>query len=253
MRLNYKVIGEGEPVVIAHGLFGSLDNWMTLAKSFGEFFEVYLVDMRNHGRSNHSNSMNYFLMAEDLFEFVNHQNLINPKIIGHSMGGKAAMQLVLNFPDLIQKLVVIDIGPKSYESRHDHIIAALKSLNLSELTSRKEADKLLSIEIADKGVRQFLLKGLYRKKDNSFKWKYHLPGIENNLNEFMTEVKGKPNHLPCLFLRGANSDYILDDDIIGIEELFPNSNIETITNAGHWIHADKPGELLNVILSFFLF
>ena len=253
MRLNFKELGEGKPVIIVHGLFGSLDNWMTIGKSIADFFHVYLIDMRNHGRSPHSKSWDYELMAKDLKGFINDHNIKDPAIIGHSMGGKIAMEYALSHEEHLNKMIVVDIGIKEYEPHHQHILKGLSSLDLKKLKSREAADEELSKYITEPGVRQFLLKGLYRKKNRSFGFRFNLSAINQHIKNVGEATKGNPILLPTLFIRGDDSNYILEEDLPELESLFLNSNIETVKNAGHWVHADQPEELLNLILSFLIY
>ncbi len=251
MKLNYKKLGEGKPLIILHGLFGTLDNWMTLGKSLAEHYTVYLVDQRNHGFSPHSDEFNYEVMAGDLKEFIEEHSLQKPSIIGHSMGGKTAMTFALRHPDSWDHLIVVDIAPKAYPIQHQHIIEALKALPVETLQSRNEADEMLSRDIVDFGQRQFLLKNLNRKKDGGFEWKMNLPVIEKHIEDIGHGMEDPlATEKNVMFVRGENSHYIQDSDYILINQLFPNARIETIKGAGHWVHAEKPEELLDVIRDF---
>ncbi|MDX1628512.1 MAG: alpha/beta fold hydrolase [Fulvivirga sp.] len=251
MELNYKKFGEGQPLIILHGLFGSLDNWQTIAKELADHFDVYIVDQRNHGHSPHSDEFNYDVMAADLNEFIDQHDLKNPYILGHSMGGKTAMKFALNHTDRWEKLIVVDIAPKSYPVHHDQIIEGLKAINVEQLESRGEADKKLAEYVDEKGVRQFLLKNLSRNNNGGFKWKINLAVIAENIEaigEGMEEQLAIEKDV--LFIRGENSDYIKDKDNILIVQHFPNSKVVTIKDAGHWIHAEKPEEFVETVKSF---
>ena len=251
MELNYKKLGEGKPLIILHGLFGTLDNWMTLGKALSEHFTVYLVDQRNHGLSPHSDEFNYDVMAKDLEEFIEMHNLDRPSIIGHSMGGKTAMTFALRHPDQWDHLVVVDIAPKAYPVHHQQIIDALKALPVESLESRNEADEMLARDITDFGQRQFLLKNLQRNKEGGFSWKMNLDVIEENIEDIGQGMEDPlATEKKVMFVRGANSHYIRDEDYILINQLFPNARIETIEGAGHWVHAEKPEELFNLLLEF---
>jgi len=251
MKLNYKKLGNGEPIIILHGLFGSLDNWLTVAKELSESFEVYLVDQRNHGQSPHSEEFNYQVMADDLAEFIKDHDINNASIIGHSMGGKTAMKFALQHTDLWDKLVVVDISPKAYPVHHDTILEGLNSIDLENLKSRGDADKQLEKHISDFGTRQFLLKNLARTNEGGFKWKINLPVIEENIEIIGEGMEEKlVIEKDVLFVRGEKSDYIQDEDNILIVQHFPNSKVETIKGAGHWVHAEKPDELLKLLVSF---
>jgi len=253
MQLNYKTLGEGKPLIILHGLFGSLDNWLTIAKELTENhnYKVYLVDQRNHGHSPHSDEFNYGAMAEDLNEFIEEHGIENPSILGHSMGGKTAMKFALNHADKWDKLIVVDISPKAYPVHHDVILEGLNAIDVHNLKSRGEADKQLAEHISDFGTRQFLLKNLSRRKEGGFEWKINLPVIEKNIEiigEGMEEQLAIEKDV--LFIRGEKSDYIKDEDNILIVQHFPNSKIETIKGAGHWVHAEQPEALLNTVTDF---
>lgn len=251
MQLNYKSLGEGQPLIILHGLFGSLDNWLSIGKELADHYKVYLVDQRNHGQSPHSDEFNYAAMAKDLHEFINEHVLNNPIIVGHSMGGKTAMKFALNYTDLWDKLVVVDISPKSYPVHHDKILEGLSAIDVKGLDSRKEADDKLSDYVDDFGTRQFLLKNLARKKEGGFEWKMNLDAIRKNIEiigEGMDEQLAIEKDV--LFIRGEKSDYIKDKDSILIVQHFPNAAIETIEDAGHWVHAEQPDKFLEVLMTF---
>ena len=251
MKLNFQKLGNGQPIVILHGLFGASDNWLNIGKQLANEFLVYLVDQRNHGASPHSDVWNYQVMAQDVVDLIRDEQLSRIILMGHSMGGKTAMNLVATEPDLVKRLIVVDIGPKAYPVHHAQIIAGLKSVNLNEATSRKEVENQLVPYIPHIGVRQFLLKNLVREKNNTFRWKINLDVIDRNIEEVgkgqETSVRFKK---PSLFLRGSTSDYIINEDADLINQIFPNSSIRTIDQAGHWIHAEKPKEFLEEVLSF---
>jgi esterase len=252
MKLHFRVSGSGQALVILHGLFGSLDNWQTLAKYFSQYYQVYLVDLRNHGRSPHSPEFDYPLMAADLLAFFHEQQLGEPVILGHSMGGKVAMTFALQYPDKLSKLIVVDIAPKYYRPHHQDIFAALHAVDLSQVSSRGEVDEALARHLPDEGVRQFLAKNLYRLPDNSFAWRMNLPALEANIEEVGKAISaGAPFPKPVLFIRGANSRYIKpEEDTALIEKLFPAARIESIADAGHWVHAEKPKVLFDLVTNF---
>ena len=251
MELFHKEFGAGSPVVIVHGLFGFSDNWQTVAKSLAEHHTVFTVDLRNHGRSPRSETHNYPAIADDLKAFLEKNWLFKTSVIGHSMGGKAVMQFAVNFPEMVEKLVVIDISPKKAASGgHDDIFEALFSLDLATLSSRSEAEAVLSAQIPELGVRQFLMKNLTRNSENGFEWKMNLPVLFREYPNILAEIHGEPFNGETLFVRGGNSNYILDKDWPTTLKLFPNAKLETIAGAGHWVHADKPAELLAVLHRF---
>ena len=252
MKLNFKKVGEGEPLVILHGLFGSLDNWMTLAKKLGEHFEVFIVDARNHGQSPHSEEFNYDVMADDLYGFLREHNIVDPIILGHSMGGKTAMQFAMNYPNQLEKLIVADIAPKSYPVHHTAILDGMLSIELDIINTRKSADEQLSKYIEDFSTRQFLLKNLYWVEKEKLAWRFNLSIINDTIEiigEGLDNVE--PFEKPTLFIRGEKSNYISKNDFESINNIFPNSEI-TSMNTGHWVHAENPTEFLNILSSFLL-
>ncbi|WP_422007691.1 alpha/beta fold hydrolase [Roseivirga pacifica] len=249
-QLNYKTFGEGEPLIILHGLFGSLDNWITLAKKFADNYKVYIVDQRNHGLSFHDDTWDYDVMAEDLCEFMSTERLDKAHLIGHSMGGKTVMNFAVKYPEKVDKLIVADIGPKYYPVHHTTIIKALYSIDVNALSSRNEADEQMQKLISEFGVRQFLLKNLQRDGD-SFRWKMNLDVIAKNIEEVGKALNQNATYpQPTLFIRGGKSDYIQDGDFNTIHSIFPKSKIETIAGAGHWLHAEKPAEFFQLVTEF---
>lgn len=252
MNLNYIKSGSGPTLIILHGLFGMLDNWKTIAKSFELSFTVYLVDQRNHGKSPHTTQHSYQLMADDLKEFMQQQNISKTFLLGHSMGGKTAMQFSLNYPEMVEKLIVVDMGIKRYESGHDHVFEAIHAMDLNQVHSRNDAEKMLIEFIDAEGTRQFILKNLTRNADGTYHWKFNPEALTNNFEtEILAPIKtGRVFDKPTLFIRGERSPYILNEDWEAIQQLFPNSNLNTIENAGHWVHADQPEKLLAVVIDF---
>lgn len=251
MQLNYKEFGQGDPIIILHGLFGTLDNWQTVAKKLAEDHTVYIVDQRNHGRSPHVDAHDYPSMAEDLRQFMEDNWIYKAHIIGHSMGGKTAMQFALDFPDMVDKLVVVDISPKGYPGGHHEIFDALLSLDLSNIEDRKQADEHLAQSIDDAGVRLFLMKNLSREKDGGYKFKMNLPILYKHYDEILAPVIGDDSFDgETLFIRGGKSKHMENGDAVGINELFSNAIIETLPGAGHWVHADAPDELLGLVKRF---
>ena len=254
MKLNYKSFGAGFPIIIIHGLFGMLDNWQTIAKKLADNYLVYIVDLRNHGRSPHHADFDYDIMAEDLQIFLEDNWIYEAYIIGHSMGGKTAMQFALSYPDLVKKLVVVDIAPKQYSPGHQAIFEALLSLDLSTITSRKEAATHIQTKIPDIGTQQFLLKNLSRNKEGNYDWKMNLPVIHKNYPKILENVvlSEQAFEKPTLFIKGGISNYILEEDLPAIQDFFPTATLETIPKAGHWVHATAPTELLALVDHFLL-
>jgi len=250
MKLHYRKYGEGQPLIILHGLFGSSDNWQTLGKKFAENFEVYLLDQRNHGHSPKSNEFNYQLLSDDLYKLITDLELENITLIGHSMGGKTVMHFAQEHPLFIKKLIVVDIGPKAYPMHHDIILAGLNSLDLSTIKSRGQADKQLSKFIEDIGVKQFLLKNLYWIEKGQLGWRINIPVLEKKMPDILAAIPDKIVETHTLFIRGEKSNYIVEDDFQNIYDQFPNSEIETIYDAGHWVHAENPFSFYNMVLEF---
>lgn len=251
MKLNYKEFGQGEPIVILHGLFGTLDNWQTIAKQLAQDYWIFIIDQRNHGRSPHVDELSYRLMAEDLKSFLDEHWMPKAHLIGHSMGGKTAMQFAFDFPDMVDKLVVVDIGPGANKAGHGEIFEALLSLDLDKLSSRTEADESLGRTIKDYGVRQFLLKNLSRNKEGGYRWKMNLKSIYANYQNILAAIDSDGSFDgDSLFIKGGLSDYIKEAEKETINQLFSNVEIKTIEKAGHWVHADSPAELLSAIKGF---
>jgi esterase len=252
MRLNFIEIGNGRPMVILHGLFGSLDNWMTIAKRFSEHYRVFLVDQRNHGRSEHVDEQSYEAMSDDLHLFFVEHNLDDVLLVGHSMGGKTAMQFAINHSDLLRKVVVLDIGPQAYEVHHDEIIRSLQSLDLENISSRKEAELAMENLISQKDTRQFLLKNLYRTSgtegSNKYAWRFNLDVIARDIEEVGLPIFGSCN-LPMLFIRGGRSNYLSVKQTSTLRAQFPNAEMITL-ETGHWIHAENPEGLFDAIIEF---
>ena len=251
MELNYQHAGSGHPLIILHGLFGMLDNWISLSRKLAENFSVYTVDQRNHGRSRRHEVFNYHAMVDDLLEFMETHEIESTYLLGHSMGGKTAMQFSFDYPEKIDKLIVADISPEEYDHRHDKLIDAMMSVDLSKYASRSDVDKDLKNKIASSRIRQFLLKNLYWKDRSSLGWKANLEVIQENLHEIFRALDSEqPFDKPTLFIRGAESNYITDVHVSRIKELFPDSEIETIDDASHWLHAEKPEEFLKITETF---
>ena len=241
-------MGEGPAFIILHGLFGTLDNWQTIAKNLAEKYTVYLVDQRNHGRSPHFNSHTYVEMAEDLYTFMNEQGIPSATLLGHSMGGKTVMQFTADHEDMVDRLYVVDMAPKQYSPHHGDIIDALDSIPVATIKSRKDAETVLIDKIPDAGIRLFLLKNLSRSKTGGYEWKMNLPVLKRDyLNVIDKTHLPWPIEVKTTFIRGGDSNYILDSDFEHIEEYFPNSTVVTIENAGHWVHAQQPKALLYAI------
>ncbi|MBG42869.1 MAG: alpha/beta hydrolase [Aequorivita sp.] len=252
MTLHSQILGSGKPFVILHGFLGMSDNWKTLGTRWAEDgYEVHLLDQRNHGRSFHSDDFSYKVMAEDLKKYCDEHSLKEIILLGHSMGGKVAMQFAVTYPEMVWKLMVADIGPKAYPSHHQDILKALSSLNFSQIKSRGEAEDVLSEYIKDEGTRLFLLKNLYRKNKNELALRINLPILSEKIEEVgVALAKDAVFKGDTLFLGGEKSGYIEPMDEILIKKHFPKAKIVTISNAGHWLHAENPDEFYENVMNF---
>lgn len=252
MDLYSNIIGTGQPLVILHGFLGMGDNWKTLGRKYAEEgFEVHLVDQRNHGRSFHDNAFNYEVMVADLHAYCQKNNLDEIALMGHSMGGKTAMLFAATYPRLVTKLIVADIAPRFYPTHHDAILEGLSALDFSGLDSRSTADEQLAHYVSDSGTRQFLLKNLYWKEKGQLGLRLNLEVLKENVHEVGEAL---PAHLKfegaTLFLRGDRSEYISLADETGILQQFPNATIETVSQAGHWLHAENPTAFFQKTMAF---
>ncbi len=249
--LHSKILGSGQPFLILHGFLGMSDNWKTLGNIFAKDYEVHLIDQRNHGRSFHNNEFSYAALTQDLKHYIDHYQLENCIILGHSMGGKTAMEFSLTYPRLIAKLIVADIAPKSYPAHHQYILKALSEVDFTTQFSRTEIQQTLSKYIPEPGVVQFLMKNVYRKDKNTFEYRFNLPVLVEKYNEVIVEGSAKTAFLkPTLFLRGGNSNYITKEDDALILNTFLKAKIETVSNAGHWLHAENPQEFYKKVMAF---
>lgn len=257
--LHAQVIGEGKPFIILHGFLGMSDNWGTLGKQFAEEgYEMHLVDQRNHGRSFHSNEFNYEVMVEDLKNYLDAKGLDNIVLLGHSMGGKTAMLFAVKYPNMVKKLIVADIGPRSYPQHHQAILKGLSSLEFANpetgkkgISSRGEASEELSSYVNSAPIRQFLLKNLYWESKGKLAFRMNLPVLIENVEEVGVALpldsvfKGDTS-----FIYGGASNYILPEDELLIKRHFPNSQLNKIDDVGHWLHAEKPKEFFNIVIDF---
>ena len=190
-------------------------------------------------------------MAADVKAFMEDHWIYNAVLMGHSMGGKTAMHLALHHPDLVDKLIVVDMAPKQYPSRHDDIFEALKAVPVEELEDRDEAEKILGKHIDDKAIRLFLMKNLKRNKQNGFRWKMNLPVLEKAYEEILDKITGpEPFEKDTLFLKGGQSSYIEKDDMEDIHTFFPKAELEVIEEAGHWVHSEATDEFLEKVRQF---
>lgn len=264
MKLFYRESGKGKTLIILHGLYGSSDNWVSITRELEPYFRVITIDQRNHGQSPHHEDHKYIDLTNDLLELFDELGLENAILLGHSMGGKVAMQFTLNYPEKVSSLIVVDITLWSHFennefsdnifSEHKKIIEGLLTIPIKNLESRNQADLILSKFVKSEYVRLFLLKNLKREQNGLFKWKLNLSAISNNMVSLMSGIEIKLQNLSCnvktLFIKGERSNYIPLDKKNDLKKFFPNSDIITIKDSGHWVHAEKPKEFLNAVLTF---
>lgn len=252
MDLFYSQYGtSGPPMIILHGLLGDHGNWHTLSRTaFSKVARVYAVDQRNHGRSPHTQRIDYPSMARDLRSFVDQHDLAPATLLGHSMGGKTAMQMALTYPERVRRLIVVDISPKAYPPHHTELLEALDRLNPQNYSDRQEIDDTLSEDIPSDPVRQFLLKNL-KYDGNRYTWQMNLNAIQAHYDDLTAAVTADTIFDgPTLFVRGGDSEYIAEEDLDVIHRLFPNADLATIEGAGHWVHADAPEALARTVIEF---
>lgn len=251
MHLFSRKVGEGQPFVVLHGVFGSSDNLFTVCKKIAESgFEVHILDARNHGQSPRNEVFNYEVMAADLNAYLNENNIQNPIIMGHSMGGKTVMTFAQTYTNF-SKLIIVDIAPRFYPTHHDHILAGLAAIDLSKITSRKDAEDIFSNYVSDFGEKQFILKNLYRTEESGFDWRINIPVISREIYQIGGEiVLDKKVEKPTLLIRGSDSSYVTDADFEDFKSSFVNAELLTIEGANHWVHATKPIEFVEAILEF---
>jgi esterase len=250
--LYSKIEGSGKPLLILHGFLGMSDNWKTIGTQFAaDDFQVHLLDLRNHGRSFQSDEFSYEIMAQDVYDYCQANNLQSIDVIGHSMGGKTAMLLAASFPGLVNKLIVADIGPKFYAPHHQDILAGLNAVDFSVKPSRNEVEEIMKSYIPDFGTRQFLMKSLYWIEPGQLAFRFNLDVFNKKIEEIGRALApGLVFEKPTLFIRGGSSNYILDSDFDEIKEHFPSSAITTIPNVGHWLHAENPTMFYELVSAF---
>lgn len=252
IKLNATVIGEGTPFLILHGFLGMSDNWKTVGNKFAENgYRVHLIDQRNHGKSPHTSEMNYQVMSQDIEDYCELNSLKNIILLGHSMGGKVAMQVAGDFPELVQKLIIVDIAPKYYPPHHHEILKGLKALDEEIITSRGDAEDFLAKFVPDKGTRLFLLKNLYWKTKEKLSLRLNLDVLAKSGEDIGLALSENSSFSkPTLFIKGGNSNYITEEDKPLIKRHFPNSKVETIEGAGHWVHAEKMPNFYSQVVRF---
>lgn len=263
--LYFRKSGHGPTLVILHGLYGSSDNWISIARKLEDKFTIFMPDLRNHGQSPHMSTHTYQDMVDDLHQFFEDHHINKATILGHSMGGKLAMMFAAEYPELITGLIVADIAPKNYNVgnkpfktvlEHELILELMEELNLVAVTSRKEIDNFLADRLKDSTLRQFLLKNIRRNKEGYFEWKINVAVLKHALNSITSEVNSAwfADRLPILnypvtFIRGLNSDYISDQDFIAIKEIYPEARLIDIQNAGHWLHSEQPEKFIEAVIA----
>lgn len=265
INLSFRKTGHGPVLVILHGLYGSSDNWISIARKLEDRFTIFIPDLRNHGQSPHTSTHTYQDMVDDLSLFFKKHHINKATILGHSMGGKLAMMFAAEYPELITGLIVADIAPKNYNSgnkpfktvlQHEMILGLMEELNLVAVTSRKEIDYFLSEKLKNSTLRQFLIKNIHRDKEGYFEWKINVPVLKHALDSITSEVNSdwfadrQPIlNYPVTFIRGLNSDYISDQDFIAIKEIYPEARMIDIPDAGHWLHAEQPEKFVEAVLA----
>jgi len=251
MQLFFKEYGQGRAIILLHGLFGSSDNWHYIAMQLSERFHVFVLDQRNHGQSPHSDEMNYPVMAQDVEELMASRGLQTATLIGHSLGGKTAMQFALQFPSRVEQLIIEDMAPRAYPSVYENYMEILLALDLRQYETRQQMEEALASDIPDLTLRRFLLKNVGRDPEGKFFWKINLRGLADNAARLREPIASSaPFTGPSLFVRGGRSDYVRGEDEALIRRLFPSAKIETIGSAGHWVHSEAPEQFMRVILGF---
>lgn len=250
--LHSKISGDKpKHLLILHGLFGQSDNFATLSKQFAEFYTVHAIDLRNHGRSFHSDGMSFDAMSDDILNYLNHHQIESCYLLGHSLGGRSVIEFSYKHPEKIDKLIVADMAPKAYPPHHQGIIKALNSVDFDKVEKRSDVEEILKLYIPDMGTRQFLLKNVYHAENGKYAFRFNLKTLTDAYNEMVGgSLTDGIFDKPTLFLRGSKSDYVLDSDFDLIHQHFPQAKIENISNSGHWVHAENPKEFFEKTLAF---
>lgn len=247
-------IGEGEPLMILHGLLGLSDNWMTLAKRFAEHFQVLLPDLRNHGRSPHSPVFNYQSMVDDLVDLIKSYNIKSLYVLGHSMGGRVAMMLAVQYPELVQKCVVVDMSPFSLpqDNTHIEILNAMNRIDITKASTFQQVEQLIRVVLLDDRIVQMCLKNVKRAPEGGFSWKPDVAVLLDQIDNLRQPIPNDSLFLrPVLFIKGERSPYIRNEEWNDIQKLFPASQLILVENAGHWVHADAPDVFYSIVSGFF--
>jgi pimeloyl-ACP methyl ester carboxylesterase len=252
MNLFTQTIGDGPPLIIIHGLFGSSDNWMTHARVFASGHRVTVIDLRNHGRSPHADGLfDFDVMASDVFDTLAAEGIRGVTILGHSLGGKVALRFAQLNEFLVDKLIIADIGVRQYKPHHQHIFDTLLPIDLSGFTSRGQVEELVSAGVGDPVTTQFIMKSLYWKEQGKLAWRFNVRALAANIANMTAAIPNSPQiQVPSLFIRGEKSDYIRSEDWPEIQSLVPDAELVTIPAAGHWVHADSPALFQQTVLDF---
>ena len=253
MKLSYRIFGEGQPLIILHGLFGSSDNWQTHAKKLSEKYQVVLVDQRNHGHSGHTEEHNYDLMADDLLELIAEEGMRDVIILGHSMGGKTAMRFAQKSGFLVKGLIIADMGIKAYPRHHDVIFKGLYNVDVAHCPSRKEAEERLAVYVSEPSTMQFLMKNMYWKEHGLLDWRFNLKALDNHIDDVLAALPQEEIDCETLFILGGKSGYVTPSDFESIREIIPSAQFETIEEAGHWVHAEAPVRFLELLEKYMEF
>lgn len=252
--LHFRTFGSGPPLILLHGLFGSGDNWLTLARQWSTHYTIYLPDLRNHGRSAWTKTHDYRSMAEDVWRLMDLCGLPTAHLLGHSMGGKVAMTMALRAPERVSTLLVVDIAPRIYQlHEHQQLLTTLAAVDLTAFENRTQLDAYLAPKITRTDTRQFILKNIYRSDEGLFAWRMNVQGLLANLHSVGDDspfVEGRSVQLPALFIAGGASTYIRDSDEAIIRALFPRAQVVRIPGAGHWVHSEAPDALSDQVCSF---
>jgi pimeloyl-ACP methyl ester carboxylesterase len=255
MKLVYRRMGKGDPVIILHGLLGLSDNWVTFGRQLALDFEVFIPDLRNHGQSPHDPVFNLNVLVADIVELIEDQGLKKVNLIGHSLGGRTAMCFALDYPDLLDRLVIVDIALRlSYPNlEHQMLIDAMMKVDFSSARSRSDVDRQLEQTVHSLKLRQFLLKNIYWKDKKTLGWRVNLPVLKNSLPRMLEGIGSDKKFLkPVLLVRGGLSDYVTEADLPALIKQFPRISVKTLASASHWVHADAPGEFYNIVREFLL-
>jgi esterase len=250
--IHSRVEGEGRPLIVIHGFMGMGDNWKTLGGQYAKAgFEVHTLDMRNHGKSFHSEEFTYESMVNDVAEYLTANNLGRVNLIGHSMGGKVGMFFAVLYPEMLDKLVVADIAPRHYAPHHQRELQALNAVDFSVKPSRSDVESTMAQYITEPGTIQFLTKNLYWAQPGQLAFRFNLEVFNTQIESIGQALpQGSVYNGPVLFLKGDKSNYIQDSDLYDIEAHFPHYELKEISNSGHWVHAENPKEFFDYTIEF---